>query len=218
MKAIAVIAIIFILVFAVASHAKDFSAEMLSTAQGEQDITGKLYTSGEKSRMETPEAVTITRLDKRVVWMIFPDERAYMEQPLRLEDVMASGKVPDELERTFLGNEAVEGRGTKKYRITYATGAAGAADGRKESVYAWIDNELDIPVKIADPKGKWSVLFKNIKTGTQPASLFEPPKGYKKLSYDLTPLDEDDDDEEEGGAEAGNDRFSPGNFKMPKFW
>ena len=39
-----------------------------------------------------------------------------------------------------------------------------------------------MPVKTAALDNSWEMEFKNIRTGSQPESLFEVPAGYKKLS------------------------------------
>ena len=76
--------------------ALDFSADVISTTQG-QSFKGKIYVSDEKVRMDTAGTSTITRMDKKVAWILMPSQNMYMEQPLSLEDVVGTAeKVPGE--------------------------------------------------------------------------------------------------------------------------
>ena len=65
--------------------AEDFSADMVSSSP-EGSFTAKLYVSGDKSRMETSGATTISRMDKKVVWILMPAEKMYMESLTRLQE------------------------------------------------------------------------------------------------------------------------------------
>ncbi|MDA8169302.1 MAG: DUF4412 domain-containing protein [Nitrospiraceae bacterium] len=208
--------------FPLAAAAMDFSADMVTIAKG-HETTGKIFLSGKKARMETGQAVTISRMDKMLAWILMPDEKMYIEQPLRPQNAVSSEKMPGEVERKFLGSETVEGRRTKKYRITYAL------KGEKSVVYAWIDNKLGVPVKTTSEDGSWTVLYRDIKTGKQPSGLFEVPAGYKKTSFGLPDMFRNGGGEEnngpdekspkpdgkDGGKEKG---LLPGGFKLPKLW
>jgi hypothetical protein len=154
------------------SSAADFSADFVATSPGEKEGRGKIYMQGNKMRME-PEtadgkAVTISRPDKKVVWILMEEEKMYMEQAYR-EDPRTQGWTPArEAQSKFVGNETVSGLPCKKYK------AAG-----REQVY-WISEQIAFPVKMQDPDG--TMLLKNIKIGKLPGSLFEIPSGYEKLA------------------------------------
>ena len=164
------------------SYAEDFSADMVSSSS-EGSFTGKIYVSGEKSRMEMPEAITISRIDKKVAWVLMPSEKMYMEQPLNLHSVAStSEKMDGEIERKAEGREMINGRNTTKYRVAYQV------EGKREDVYQWIDEAAHIPVKTAAIDGNWSSEFKNIRTGSQDQSLFEIPSGYRTMSFDMPDL------------------------------
>ncbi len=165
--------------FAVKAFAGDFSADMVSSSyQGL--VTMKMYVSGDKSRMEMPEIITISRMDKNVVWMLMPGEKMYIEQAMDPRTVANTQEnVAGEIERTAEGNEMVNGRNATKYRVTFET------QGRRESVFQWMDEAAHIPVKTAAIDGSWSTEFKNIQTGPQKQDLFEVPAGYSKMSLDM---------------------------------
>ncbi len=68
-----------------------------------------------------------------------------------------------------LGTENVNGRTATKWQAT---------NGRGQTGYFWLDPELRFIIKADSADGgKFSI--ENIKEGTQPASLFEPPAGYR---------------------------------------
>ena len=182
MKAKIVYTVFFVLGMALLAcpvYAQDFSADMVSSS-AEGSFTGKIYVSGEKSRMEMPEAITISRMDKKVAWMLMPSEKMYMEQPLNPHSaVSTTDKIDGEIERKVEGNEQVNGRDTTKYRVTFQ------AEGKREEVFQWIDESAHIPVKTAAIDGSWSSEFKNIHTGPQDQSSFEIPAGYRPMSFDM---------------------------------
>lgn len=162
--------------------AQDFSADLISKSQG-QVFQGKIFCAKEKTRMETNEAITITRLDKNIMWMLMPNEKMYMEMPLKSENIVAGAeKVQGEIERKFLGKESVDANMADKYRIVYTSG------NQRVVILTWIVSGLNVPVKTAAEDGSWSMEYKNIKTGKQPESLFEIPPGYKKFSYGMPSL------------------------------
>jgi len=171
----------FVLVFVVcgASFAKDFSADFVSKADS-VSVKGKIFMANKKMRMENPQAITIARMDKKIVWILMPAQKMYMEQPMNMENTKGvSRKVEGEVERVKIGQETINGVKADKYKITYSTKKG------KDSMYQWISSDIEMPVKTAAIDGKWSMELKNIKTGSQPDSLFDMPKGYKKFSYKM---------------------------------
>ena len=178
-KAFFCLAVMLSLSLAVEVSAMDFSADMVTTSEGMTTNT-KVFVSADKSRMETPQSVTISRMDKKVVWILMPEQKMYMEQAFDPSKVMASSeKVEGEIERMPLGKDTVNGKITDKYKVTYQIG------GNKDEMFQWIESGSNLPVKSAAVDGSWSVEYRNIKTGPQPDSLFEIPADYKKFSMDM---------------------------------
>lgn len=159
--------------------AAEMSADMNSTSAG-HTFRGKIFISGDKVRMENPETISISRMDKKVVWILMPKNMTYMEQPFDpSSSVATSSKVSGEIERKFIAKENIDGRLTDKYQVVYNTG------GKKETMFQWIAPGLNIPVKTAAADNSWVIEYKNIKTSKQPDSLFEVPAGYQKFSYQM---------------------------------
>lgn len=152
----------------------DFSADIVSTTpQGTASM--KIYNSGVKSRMEMTDNVVIVRRDLGVMWMVMPSQGVYMEQPINLEmAAQASADVQGEVSRESLGREDVNGKNAEKFKVTYE------AEGRRGQIFQWMDG--DMPVRTQASDGSWTVDFKNVRKGSQDASLFEPPSGLEKMA------------------------------------
>lgn len=178
-KSVFAMSVLFAVSLAAAAFAQDFSADMVMT-QKNVTTNAKVYMSGEKSRMEAPGSISISRMDKKVMWILMPEQKMYMEQAFDPSKMMASSeKVEGEVERIPLGKDIVDGKTTDKYKVTYQV------EGNKNEMFQWIESGSGLPIKSAAVDGSWSVEYRNIKTGPQPGSLFEVPADYKKFSMDM---------------------------------
>jgi hypothetical protein len=152
---------------------------VVNTAGG-RAFKGKVFVTKQKMRMESPQGITITRMDKNIVWILMPQQQMYMEQPLTSSNIAATTeKMPGEIERQFMALEIIEGRMAKKYKIVYEY------NGNRTAILQWIIQDLGIPAKTAAEDGSWTMEYKNIKMGKQSDVLFEVPAGYKKFSYGM---------------------------------
>lgn len=156
--------------------AQEFSADMTSTAMGQQ-VSGKIYNAPGKARMEANGVTTIARIDKGVAWVLMPEQKTYMEMPLASSNIVAgSDKMPGEIERKLIGRETLDGKTVDKYHITYNTG------GKTQAIYSWILPNSGIPAKTVAEDGSWQVEYRNINVAAQPDSLFEVPSDYSKFA------------------------------------
>lgn len=180
--------VFFVLLSTTMALAADFSGDMIQTTQmGVRK--SKIFVSGDKSRVESEDSIIITRIDKKMMWIIMPQQKMYMEQSLGPEHLMTPmDKYPGEIERTLIGREVIDGRAVDKYKIVTAV-AMGATE-MKSTMYQWLAPDLGFPVKMAAEDGTWMVEYKNIRLGGQAASLFEVPAGYKKSSEQMIYPDE----------------------------
>ena len=171
-------AVLCVILLASTAFALQFSADTVMTSGG-MKTTGKIYFSGERFRMDmtSPRPMTtITRLDKKVVWSIMPEEKMYMEIPFNPKrQPMVRDKVQGEIERKLLGTGKVDGHPAKKYLVVYKSG------GEKTQIYQWMATDLNFPIKTEAVDGSWTQEYRNIKLGNQPDSLFWIPDGYKKF-------------------------------------
>jgi hypothetical protein len=152
--------------------AGDFTANMTISARGEKEIQGKLYMQGNKMRMEMGEgeekAVTITRPDKKVIWVLMPEEEMYIEQAYQEDPRMKEWTPSQEAQSKLIGNETVSGLNCKKYQV------------QGKQVFYWISEKISFPVKTQDPEG--TMLLKNIQAGKVPDDLFTVPKDFEKVN------------------------------------
>jgi len=154
----------------------EFSAEMVMKAHN-QVMQGKIYVSNQKTRMENPMSTIIARPDLNVSWVLMPQQKMYMEQALDLSNLPKTAvHMPGEIERTEIGAETVDGKPAKKFKVTYAEG------GRQDSMYQWMADGIPIPVKMESLDGSWSVEYRNVYVGPQPAVIFEVPPSYQKMA------------------------------------
>ena len=100
--------LLFILFFSVSAFAIEFTADTISTYNGNK-TSGKIYFKNEKFRMdmESPkEMIAITRLDKKLIWNIMPEEKMYMEFPIKQENKPpVQEKFENEIERKHIGDQ-----------------------------------------------------------------------------------------------------------------
>lgn len=71
---------------------------------------------------------------------------------------------------TKIGSDRLNGRSAVKYE---------GVSNKGEKGYVWVDSKLRYVVKMEDAHG--TIELRNIREGSQPASLFEIPSGYTKL-------------------------------------
>ncbi len=168
---------------------KKFSAEIETTStKGNFTSTSKIVSKDGKQRIEHSargrETVNILRPDKKVVWMLLPDKKAYMEMPLdgKNQDILSKMHDPAiKTDKEFLGNETVDNHPARKYHVTTIR------DGRKEaSGFIWEATDLNnFPVKYQNEDKTVTMVWKNIKFDSVPDSFFEIPAGYKKMEMPM---------------------------------
>jgi hypothetical protein len=157
-------------------QAADFSAEVFNTYQG-QATQSKVYVQEGKIRLETlgTEEYTILRTDKKVIWIVIPEEKTYLEiQSLNSQG--AGEKMKGEVNRQYLSSETVNGYATKKYEVHYLD------KDTLHKAHQWISSDLNYPIKISALDGSWSTEYRNIRIGSQADSLFEIPQGFDRIS------------------------------------
>lgn len=171
------------------SALKNYSADMeTTTAQG--TFTSRIFYKDTKMRMESTGkgrgGISIMRPDRKVMWMVMPEQKSYMEMSLDMSRQDIQSKLHDpniKVDKEFIANDVVDKHPAKKYHMTITT------DGRKEkSGYIWEATDLsNFPVKYESEDRKMSTVWKNIKTGGVSDSVFEVPAGYKKMTMPSMP-------------------------------
>lgn len=176
-------ALVCVLAFSGMTFAAEFTADLIQKRQG-IEMKGKIYVKGEKMRMdmtmEGEKTSTITRIDKKIVWIIKHEDKMYMEMPSMVGTLQA-GKVDEDLKKIAdkkkVGTEKVNGYKCDKYLIIYKDKSMG-------KMTQWISKKLNYPIKMVyhSSYGDMYTEYKNIKEGKVKDSVFEIPKGYEKMS------------------------------------
>ncbi len=173
-------AMLIALIFAGTAAALEFSADVVNTGKGGKGMTSKMYMKANKMRFETPkqDTYTISRQDLQTTWVVMPKQKSYMEMKADpSKDPAPREKMKGEISRKLIGPDTVDGHPTKKYEITYKEGQ------KQMKSYQWLATDLNnFPIKSAAVDGSWGMEYRNIKMGGQPDSLFEVPKGFKKMA------------------------------------
>jgi hypothetical protein len=162
------------------AKAAEFSADMVIVPKGDEAMKGKIFVKGDKVRQETVEEdetqIMIIRPDKKITWMITPEEKTYMEMPYQSEDkTFEEWTAEKEKKAKFLGEETVSSMPCKKYETV--------EDGEK--TLFWISTQFPFPVKVED--SEVTMEYQNIKQGPLDDSLFELPQGYEKMAMPIVP-------------------------------
>ena len=180
--------LVFAASLALAQMPNPFSADMKMTGGRQGVMTGKMYFGTGSFRMEMNagghESIMITTYAKKVMYMIMPQQKMYME--FRTDQMQGPGGHQRESWKAYdasnpcaseagatckkVGTEVVNERLCDKWEIT---------DAKSNMRTVWIDQKSHIPIKTVAKDTTWELL--NIKEGPQAASLFELPAGYQKM-------------------------------------
>ncbi len=169
----------------------EYSADRTMETE-EMTLQGKVYHAADRERqemnMQGMQNIQIMRQDKKVMWMLMPAQRMYMEHPLGERNPREEKSAnPDDMdfEMTEVGEETVQGIACTKMKII-----ATHKDGSKFGGFMWLAKKEKVMVKMdsvaksekGGKKMRMKIELSNIKFGKQDASLFEIPSGYNKMN------------------------------------
>lgn len=180
-------------------------------AAGDTSLPGKLSFDDGKSRFEMdmskmknskmpPSAVeqmkamgmdtmvVISRPDKKLSYMVYPNLKAYAEMPLKdSENPEAISKL--KMETTELGKETVDGHPTVKNKVVVTD-----AKDKKQEFTVWNATDLkSFPVKLEMIERGTTVtmLFKEVKLAKPEAKLFDAPSDLKRYDNMMSLMQEE---------------------------
>jgi outer membrane lipoprotein-sorting protein len=173
--------LLLILVAPRVAQGAEFSAQMI-LKDGPKIMPGRIYVKDGKMRQEFSDedgqTITIIRPDKKVMWVVIPQERTYVELPFRGKLPGQFPQIPlDAVTKRKVGTEMINGYLADRYEVTTRGGARGVT---RQTV--WVAQKLDTPVKMVSPDARLSLEYKNIREGEVADRFFEPPPGYKKTT------------------------------------
>jgi hypothetical protein len=159
----------------------EYSADrVMETSAG--TFEGKVYSAKDKERSETNmrgmTSVMILRRDKQLGWMLMPAQKMYQQMDFAKAQAQSNGQAAEQVDITEVGSETIEGLSTTKYKLIMKDGSAGG--------FMWFTREgimvkMDTVVKSGRDKSRMTITLKNVKIGSQDASLFELPSGYNAM-------------------------------------
>ena len=163
-----------------AAPAAEFSAQMLSRERA-ATVPGRIFVKDGKMRQEFNDAegqtITILRPDKKIIWVVLPRTRTYMEVPLKPKWPGQFIQVPpDARQKRLVGSERISGYDAEKYEV------AVAGRGGLERQIFWVPAKLGVPIKVEVPDRQFSIEYKDIKEGPVADRLFEIPPGFEKVA------------------------------------
>ena len=160
--------------------------EVVETAESMSKT--KIYSTPMMERREMSEGgqqmISIARHDKKVTWMLMPEEKMYMEMPIGQSAEKKDAKTDlsaYKIEQTPMGQETLNGIVMNKGKMIMT-----GKDGSKMGGFMWTTKEgiiakMDALSVEKGKKDRFKLEMTNLKIGKQPADLFEIPKGYEKM-------------------------------------
>lgn len=178
--------------------AKQFAADMKFTSK-DMSATGRLYYGSGKVRMEMNalgrQSIMITDPERKVTYILLPDQHMYMEISADTAAQAAPRNVPVPDWHMYdpanpcastpdttckpIGTGMTDSRLCDKWVFTHK-------GGNTQTV--WIDQKTKIPLRIEGSDGS-AVELTNLKQEPQSDGLFELPAGYTKLDLGATMKD-----------------------------
>ena len=166
----------------VETRAVEFSAQMAIKDAG-KILRGKIFFQNGKIRQEFldqwGQTITIVRPDKKIIWVVLPQMKSYMELPLKEHYPGQFIQMPpDVLENRLVGTETMSGYMVYKYEVTVKRGE----NGIQRQTF-WMARQLGVPLKVVVKDRNFSIEYYHIKEGWMAEGLFDPPSGFKKTTH-----------------------------------
>jgi len=148
-------------------------------------MKGKVFSTPTKERREMSQGganmIMITRHDKKVVWTLMPEEKMYMEMPMK-ESTEKTDMSAYKIEQTPLGEEKLDGQVMDKSKIVMTHSSGSKMGGFMWTTKQGILAKMDAIAVDKGSKNRFKMEQTNIKVGKQPADLFEIPKGFQLMN------------------------------------
>jgi hypothetical protein len=135
------------------------------------------YNLAQMKEIGMDKTVLISRPDKKLTYVFYPNLQAYLETPM--DEKTASLKESDfKLETTELGKETIDGHPCMKTRAVLTD-----KKGAKQEATLWNATDLkSFPVQVQKTEDKTviTMLFKDVKLAKPDAKMFDPPANSTK--------------------------------------
>ncbi len=130
-------------------------------------------------QMGLSQVISIIRPDKKLIYVIYPDQKSVLTMPMPKEDAEAAEKTP-KIEKTALANETVDGHSCVKNKVVVSDDKGQILDA-----ITWNATDLkNFPIQIETKEnGKTTVVrYKQVQIAKPLANQFEPPASYAQYN------------------------------------
>lgn len=158
-------------------YSADTSMEMERGA-----MKGHVYAAPGKERREMEQGgqkmITIMRQDKKVVWMLMPEQKMYMESPMGGGNDQQGNMSDYKIEQTKMGTETVNGVSATKGKVIMTDSKGAKMGGFMWTTADGIVVKTDVIAMDKGSKMRMKMELTNLKVSHQDQALFEIPAGY----------------------------------------
>jgi hypothetical protein len=130
------------------------------------------YNLAQMKEMGMDKTVLVSRPDKKVTYVFYPNLQSHLETPM--DEKSASAKESDfKLETTEVGKETVDGHPCVKTKAVLTD-----KKGAKQEATLWCATDLkNFPVKVEKTEDKTliTMVFKDVQLAKPDAKMFDPP-------------------------------------------
>lgn len=151
-------------------------------------MNGRVYSAPGKERREMDQGgkkmITIMRRDKKVTWMLMPEQKMYMEMQMDSGHSKPEDMSSYKIDATMVGPETVNGIKATKSKVVMTD-----SKGNKMGGFMWrtsdgIAVKSDVLAMGGGSKMRMKSEITNLKVGHQDPALFEIPAGYAPMGMD----------------------------------
>jgi outer membrane lipoprotein-sorting protein len=172
----------------IAEPKAEYSADQFM-GSGEKTIKSRVYHAPGKQRMEMEEGggrqVVITRADRKLLWIVMPDQKMYMERSLEEGKKERRDLSDCSFAQKAAGKETVNGIDAVKSEIEVSCPDKSEYGGTMWTSKEGIMVKMDAVAKGKGSKGRFRMELKNLKIGKQDPKLFEVPSGYQLMKMPM---------------------------------
>ncbi len=163
------------------------AASTIRTSKATQH--GRLWRTPTALRHESTDGkrqhTVIARLDRRVAWLLLPEQKLAIEMSLENFGLPVELLNGNGIKQTPVGQETVAGMRTTKVRVERQPGPGPSANGRFEGhVWTTADGIIMRVVGSGENQGRRgdvNLSFSEVRIARQDPALFELPAGYRRL-------------------------------------
>jgi hypothetical protein len=166
----------------------EYSADQY-IGSGDRVMKSRVYHAPGKQRMDMGDSdqaqYLITRMDRKVSWVVMPEQKMYMEMSLEEGRKKNQDITNCSFSRKAVGNETVNGIPATKSEIDVSCPDKSEYSGTMWTSKEGIMVKMDAVAKGKGSKSRIQLELKNLKIGRQDPGLFEVPSGYRPMKFPM---------------------------------